>query len=451
MSNPKVITRFAPSPTGLLHIGAVRTALFSYLYAKQNSGDFILRIEDTDTERNKPEYEQEIISDFDWLAFNYGGTFYRQSERKDLYEKYLAKLIKDGFAYISKEEPTIPDPSKEPRRSEVIRFKNPNKKVMFSDLIRGDVTFDTTDLGDFVIAKSLTEPLYHLAVVVDDFEMKVTHVIRAEEHISNTPRQILIQQAIGAPQPIYAHLPLILDTERAKLSKRKHGEQVSLLYYIKQGYLRDGIINYLALLGWNPGTEQEIFTFDELVKVFDISKVQKSGAIFDPEKLRWINKQHMERLPKAELYTRIKETFNDFDIAGDLLEKLAPVVLERISAFGELKEMAKQGEFDYAFKSPEYQKEALLWKGKGDFAILKNRLHSVTQLLEKIGTNEFNKETAKAAIWDYATAEGRGEVLWPMRYALSGKEKSPDPFVLAELVGKTETLHRLKLAIEKIS
>ena len=270
----KIITRFPPSPTGPIHIGNVRTALFNYLYAKHHGGQFILRIEDTDKARSKPEFEEGILESLSWLGLRHDNEIFRQSERGAVYKKYLDKLIAEDKAYISLED--------EGENREVIRFRNPNQKIVFEDLVRGEVSFDTTELGDFIIARNKDEPLYHLAVVIDDFESGVTHVIRGEDHVSNTPRQILIQEALGAPRPIYAHLPLILASDRSKLSKRKHGESVSLDYYRKKGYLAEALINYLALLGWNPGTNEEIFTLEKLVKVFDIAKIQKGGAVFDP-------------------------------------------------------------------------------------------------------------------------------------------------------------------------
>lgn len=276
----------APSPTGKLHIGTARTTLFNYLFARQSEGKFILRIDDTDTERSTSEFEQNILDGLSWLGLEYDELF-RQSERTDVYVSYLKKMVENDSVYISKEEI-----KEEGQRSKVIRLRNPNKKIIFEDLIRGTVEFDTTELGDFVVAKSLEEPLYHLASVVDDIEMNITHVIRGEDGISNTPRQILIQEAIGALRPIYAHLPLILAPDRSKLSKRKHGESVSLDYYRDKGYSPAAIVNYLALLGWNPGTEQEIFTLGELIKVFDIAKVHKGGAIFDEKKLAWVNRKH---------------------------------------------------------------------------------------------------------------------------------------------------------------
>lgn len=280
----KIITRFPPSPTGPLHIGNVRTALYNYIFAKKNGGDFIVRIEDTDKARSKKEYEDEMLESLRWLGLKWDGELLHQSERTEIYKKYLQKLIDENKAYISTET--------EGENREVVRFRNPNKSVKFDDLVRGTVEFDTTELKDFVIAKSVDEPLYHLAVVIDDFESGVTHVIRGEDHISNTPRQILIQEAIGAPRPLYAHLPLILAQDRSKLSKRKHGESVSLDYYRNKGYTSEAIINYLALLGWNPGTEQEIFTLRELINVFDLERVHKGGAIFDEKKLAWVNRKH---------------------------------------------------------------------------------------------------------------------------------------------------------------
>jgi glutamyl/glutaminyl-tRNA synthetase len=330
--NGTVITRFPPSPTGVLHVGSVRTALYNYIFARQNNGKFIIRIEDTDRERSKPEFETNIIKGLQWLGLSHDNEkIIRQSEQASTYETYLKKIVDSGHAYISKEAV-----KEEGQRSEVIRFKNPNKIITFTDLVRGDITFDTTELGDFVIAKSLSEPLYHVAVVVDDHEAGVTHVIRGEDGISNTPRQILIQEAIGASRPIYAHLPLILDAERAKLSKRKHGEKVALDYYVSKGYLKEAILNYLALLGWNPGTEQEIFSLDELVKLFDLAKVQKGGAIFNEEKLKWINKEHVAKLSDDEFNT-LARAFIPADLTFDeaTLLKILKTCKERISTLGE--------------------------------------------------------------------------------------------------------------------
>lgn len=442
----KVIVRFAPSPTGILHLGGARTALFNYLFAKQNNGKFILRIEDTDKERSKKEYEEDILTGLKWLGFDFD-EFYRQSEREDVYKKYLKRLVSEGKAYISKESESL-EPG---QRSEVIRFKNPNKKISFNDMIRGDVEFDTTELKDFVIAKSLEEPLFHLAVVVDDYEMGITHVIRGEDHISNTPRQILIQEAIGAPKPHYAHLPLILDKDRAKLSKRKHGEKVSLSYYAKKGYLPQAIINFLSLLGWNPGTAQEIFTLDNLIKEFNIKKIQKGGAVFNEEKMKWINKEHLKLIPRQEIEDEIyKIVKNFYDTDEKFIQKVLPVILDRISCFDEVSDMIKEGELEFFFKKPNYQKDSLKWKGDSDIGTTKTHLEQALSLLDKIPDEEFVVDKVKNTLYEYAEQRGKGSVLWPLRFALSGREKSPDPFTIISILGKKETIERIKIALQKI-
>ena len=445
-SNKKIVVRFAPSPTGFLHLGGARTALFNYLFARQNNGKFILRIEDTDKERSKKEYEEDIINGLKWLGFNFD-EFYRQSEREELYKKYLKALIDEGKAYVSKESGAL----SAGERSEVIRFKNPNKKISFTDMIRGEIEFDTSELKDFVIAKSLEEPLFHLAVVVDDFDMGITHVIRGEDHISNTPRQILIQEAIGAPKPYYAHIPLILDKERAKLSKRKHGESVSLSYYKSKGYLPQAMVNFLSLLGWNPGTAQEIFTQDELIKQFNITKIQKGGAIFNEDKLKWVNKEHLKLLPpfeaSDEIYSIIK---NYYDTDIEYINKLYPLILDRINCFSDVNSMIKDGELDLFFKKPDYEKDLLKWKGDSELGVTKKHLEHAVSLLEEIKDEQFTFDNVKHVLFSYAEQMGKGSVLWPIRFALSGKEKSADPLTIIEILGKKETLERLKIALQKI-
>ena len=372
--NKMVVTRFAPSPTGLLHAGNYRTAVFSYLYARQHGGKFILRIEDTDKERSKKEYEENIMDSLNWLGLKHD-EFYRQSERSELHREYLEKLIASGKAFISKETPKEPG-----GRTEVIRLKNPNKKVKFTDLIRGDIEVDTTDLGDFVIAKSITEPIFHFAVVVDDYTMGVTHIVRGEDHISNTPRQILIYEAIGAQYPEYAHLPLVLDAKRAKLSKRRGA--LAITEYRAKGFLPAALINYMSLMGWNPGTEQEIFSTNELVKAFDLSKVQKGGAIFDEKKLRWINKEHVRRIPEALFIStcteRIAQTAHAHDRSwthiDSVIRKAKEIFHERMDTFGDLDEMVKNNELDYLFEPPQVSTDLLKWKNQTDLTIVASNL-----------------------------------------------------------------------------
>lgn len=449
MSRP-IVTRFAPSPTGLFHAGNYRTAIFAFLFAKHHSGKLVLRIEDTDKARSTKEYENDIIESLQWLGITHD-EFYRQSERTTNHRAYLEKMIDRGFAYVSKEEP-----KKEGGRDSVIRFKNPNKKVAFDDLIRGRIEFDTTDLGDFVIAKSLDEPVFHLAVVADDFDMGITHVIRGEDHISNTPRQILIQEAIGAPTPSYAHIPLVLSPDRTKMSKRKGAK--ALAEYRAKGYLKEAMLNYLALLGWNPGDDREILSETELINLFDLGRVQKSGAIFDETKLLWMNKEYMKRLPEEEWTREILKRLPPEILESPSFEerkaKVLPLIFERISVFGEVEEMARNSELGYFFTAPGVDLEKLippekLRKGKeATKESIANILKKVIELLENIPEKDFTKEGVREIVFPYADQEGRGMVLWPMRFALSGKEKSPDPFELADILGKKESVLRLRKAVE---
>ncbi|MEK7066094.1 MAG: glutamate--tRNA ligase, partial [Patescibacteria group bacterium] len=428
-----MITRFPPSPTGLLHVGSLRTMLFNYYYAKQNGGEMRFRLEDTNREKWKQEYEDNIVGSMDFfLGVKVERPLIRQSERSEVYKKYLLKLIDGGFAYISKEEP-----KEEGERSEVIRFKNPNREFKFSDLILGDIENDTTDLGDFIIAKDLDHALYHLTVVVDDFEMGITHVIRGQDHITNTPRQILIQEAIGAPRPFYAHIPLILAPDKTKLSKRHGATAVS--DYLAQGYLPQALINFLSLVGWNPGDEREILSLDELVKEFKLEKVHKNGAVFDVQKLNWMNKEYIKMLSGKELLDYVlkflPETIKKLSgFSTEMLIKLLPTIKDRISKFSEVEEIATAGDLDYFFEKPKYDK-----------ALLKTVefVPELISVLGKINGEDFTAEMVKGKIWDFASEKGRGNVLGPMRIALSGKEKSPDPFTLAGILGKTETLARL--------
>ncbi|HBA46024.1 hypothetical protein A2W67_03515 [Candidatus Nomurabacteria bacterium RIFCSPLOWO2_02_40_28] len=438
----KVVTRFAPSPTGKFHVGGVRSALYNYLYARKNGGKFILRCEDTDKERSKKEYEDYFLDVFKWLGLNYD-EYYRQSERTAIYKKYLSKLIEEGKAYISKEEI-----KEEGQRSEVIRFKNPNIRINFHDEVLGDLSFDTTDSKDFIIARDLETPLFNFTNVVDDFEMGVTHVIRGQEHVSNTPRQILIGEAIGAPRLIYAHCSIILNEERAKLSKRDP-LVLPALGYKEEGYLPEGILNFMSLLGWNPGTPEEIFTLKELVEAFSIERMQKQPAIFNVDKLHWVNKEHIKKLSGEEIEKNIlawlKPAYAGF--RESILIKLIPVILERISKWSDVKNMAEKGELDFFFKQPEYDKSKLIYKNAALEKIVSN-LGKAIVVLKNLDEKDFNKENIKTKLMDTADSlDSRGELLHPVRFALSGLDKSPDPFIIAEILGKNETISRLQKAI----
>lgn len=445
MQDKKIVTRMPPSPTGLFHVGSVRTALYNYLYAKQNDGKFILRIEDTDKERSKVEFEDNIIESFKWLQMPYQ-EFYRQSERTEIYKKYLQKLIDQNLAYISKEPARTTETVQsggevKKLRGEVIRFKNPNKKIKFNDLILGEVEFNTTDLKDFVIAKDLDTPLYNFAVVVDDMEMGVTHVIRGQDHTSNTPRQILLIEALGGERPQYAHIPLILSPDKAKLSKR-HGA-VSALEYKEMGYLPEALLNFVALIGWNPGNDKEIFTLNELLREFSLERVQKSGGIFNIKKLDWINREHIKLLPPEEVEKNILEWLPE----NMRNPKIVSIISERISKWGDIQDMLRAGELDFFFKAPEIKKEKLIYKNTPSEKII-NNLKLAIKALSDFEEANFTCDNIKSTLMLIAdNLENRGELLHPVRFALSGKDKSPDPFIIASIIGKNETLSRLQKAI----
>lgn len=437
----------APSPTGHLHIGTARTALFNFLYAKRHGGTFIMRTEDTDKERSKPEYEEEILRGLAWLGITWD-AFYRQSERTDIYRSYLEKLVKSGKAYISKEE----SKSKPGEQVEVVRLKNPNTVITFADEVRGEISFDTTELGDFVIARSIDDALYHFTVVVDDHEMNVTHVIRGEDHISNTPRQILIQEAIGAERPTYVHLPLILAPDRSKLSKR-HGA-VMLDEYIAQGFTKEAILNYLVLLGWNPGTDQELYTLEDLVRVFDTSGIQKSGAIFNIDKLKWFNKEYLSRLSDDEFYAYMQNAIPNtirelpqFDEAR--LIKLVPLIRERTSTRADLEHDCTDGEYDFAFNAPHPDPELIKWKKDATPRETLPRLQKLAELIATI-PEDADLTVIKDSLWKYAEEVGKGEALWPLRVSLTGREKSPDPFTVISIIGSPEAYKRIITACDTI-
>jgi len=412
--NNKIRVRIAPAPTGTLHIGTARTALFNFLFAKKNKGSFIVRIEDTDKQRSKKEYEKDILDSFEWLGLKWD-ELYKQSQRTKIYEKYLKKLLDSGKAY----------------KKEIIWFKTPKKKIIFYDLIRGKIEVDGSEIEDFSIAKDLKNPLYNFAAVVDDYEMKISHVIRGEDHIPNTPKQILIYEALGLKPPQFAHLPLILGPDRSKLSKR-HGA-VAVSDYRKQGYLPEALINFMALLGWNPGDDREFFSLKDLTKEFSLEKIQKGGAVFNIIKLDWFNGYYIRKIPREKLiklclpYLPKKTPFEK--------NKLGKIIsLEQ----GRMKKLSEVGELsDFFFKEPKYKGSLLKWKNMTKKEII-NSLNKLEEILSKSRIGETKKILLKA--------ENRGELLWPLRVALSGKKASPDPFEIAEILGKKKTLKRIKKA-----
>ncbi|MBI5003719.1 glutamate--tRNA ligase [Candidatus Kaiserbacteria bacterium] len=459
-----VITRFAPSPTGLLHGGNYRTAVFAYLFARQQKGHFILRIEDTDKARSKPEYEANILESLQWLGIDWD-SFARQSDRLAQHQAAVKRLIDSDHAYLSHET------SAEGKESDLIRFRNPGGVITFDDLVRGPINTDVTDLGDFIIARNIDEPLFHLAVVVDDGEMSVTHIVRGDDHIANTPRQILIQRALGFTEPRYAHLPIVLGPDRAKLSKRRGAK--ALTEYRDAGYLPESMLNFLALIGWNPGTEQEIFSKDQLVEAFNFSGIQHHGAIFNEEKLRWFNREYLLRMTTDDFSTYtmpvLKEALTErlpalafshaetsmkegaaaggiTDMDATIAQKLLPVIRERISTSNDLRTMVGEGELDYYFKKPILDVTKIPFKGGSPTDTVKHLQH-VKETFVKSSQDQFkDPENIKSLIWDYATEIGRGAVLWPLRFALTGAERSPDPFTVISIIGLTETLARIKVA-----
>ena len=442
-----VVTRFAPSPTGYFHAGSYRTALFSCIFARQNKGKFTLRIEDTDKERSKKEYEENIIESLEWLGLKYD-DFYRQSDRTPIYKKYIQQLISSGHAYVSKESPV------EQGRSEVIRFKNPKKKVVFEDIIRGRVEFDTTELGDFVIAKSEDEPVFHLVVVIDDHDMGITHIIRGEDHISNTPRQILIYEALGFIPPKYAHIPLLLAADRSKLSKRNGA--IPVTEYRRRGFLPEAVVNYLALLGWHPADNRELFSFDELLEHWSLERVQKGGAIFDEEKLKWFNRQYIIKLSDEQFIENAKAFMPEWiSTTSDITKRLIPLLKDKITIFEEITNMCgPQGELGFIKELPHYKAEMLLWKKEPDpistVVHLKKAREAIAGLSSvSAKSSDYSVESIKASLWPYAEKVGKGNVLWPLRVALTGQDKSPDPFVSAFILGREESLKRIDIAINK--
>ncbi|MBS4050091.1 MAG: glutamate--tRNA ligase [Methylomonas sp.] len=441
--------RIAPSPTGFFHIGTARTALYNYLFARAQGGAFILRIEDTDKERGSAEYEEDIHTQMQWLGIVPDET-YIQSEHVATHTKQLQKLVDTGSAYVSR-EPAKDDPT---RQVEVVRLRNPGKTITFTDAIRGEITFDTTELKDFVIARSLTDPLYHFAVVADDGDAGITHVIRGEDHISNTPRQILIQEALGLPCPAYAHLPLILAPDRTKMSKRKH--QTSIRDFRARGYLPEAMVNFIALLGWSEGEgDKELYSMKELIDAFSLEKIHSAGAIFNEEKLRWFNREYLLRIPEElfarEALTRLKESLpSDVSWNEGVAMRIVPILRERIHIWDDINALARDGEFEYFFRAPSLEPSRIADKKSTPEDAAKHLKHTLS-VLATISDEDFIAERIKDALWDYATAEGRGAALWPIRYALSGKDKSPDPFTLAQAIGKGETEQRLRAARALIS
>ncbi len=483
-------TRFAPSPTGYLHVGGLRTALYSYLFAKKHGGTFLLRIEDTDRERYVADGVSNILKSLFWAGVtpeegvvqDANGAIsdkgengpYTQSERLAIYAEHAQKLLDAGYAYYcfctserleklradqqARKMPTgydglcaKLDPTEAKQRAEsgekhVVRLKmDKHGETMFTDLIRGEVRFKNELVDDQVLIKSDGFPTYHFAVVVDDHLMGITHIIRGEEWISSVPKHVQLYKYFGWEVPAMAHLPLLLNPDKSKLSKRQG--DVAVEDYRKKGYLPEALINFVAFLGWNPGTEKEMYAMEELVQDFDLAKVGNTGAVFNIEKLNWFNKQYIKNLSNTELAEQAKPWLEEAGIKHDeLLEKVVGLERERIVTLAELPEAVK-----FVFTLPEYSADLLIWK-KSTQEELVRTLPALISFVEDLDETQWNKQLLeeKTKAWIAEQGFSAGSVLWPMRVALSGQENSPGPFEIAEVLGTKEVLHRLGIAVQKI-
>lgn len=506
----KIRVRFAPSPTGYLHIGSLRTVLYDYLFARHNGGDFLLRIEDTDRSRYVEGAVENLISTLGWAGLDwdegifhekpsaengktvkesatYPGNFeignhgpYVQSEKLETYKKYAEELVEKGLAYycfcsperleglratqtaakqapmydrhclnLSQDEIRERLAKGEPH---VIRLKMPKgETIEFDDIVRGRVRFNTDTTDDQVILKSDGFPTYHLAVVVDDHEMGITHVLRGEEWLSSTPKHILLYRFFGWDVPEFAHLSLLLNPDKSKLSKRQG--DVAVEDYIKKGYLKEALVNFVALLGWNPGEgeTQELFSLDELAKRFELSKVHKAGAVFDIRKLDWMNGQYIKRLSIEELYEKCQPFFKDKDFylaaspekqEAEYARKALKIEQERM-----LKLSNALNESRFLFDDIDYPKEMLKWKEATDEQTAE-ALRKSEAVLNGIEEGDWTVDNLGKVLMEAAGTD-RGGLLWPLRVALTGERKSPSPFEVAWALGKKEALERIAKALEK--
>ncbi|MBX4201257.1 glutamate--tRNA ligase, partial [Candidatus Parcubacteria bacterium] len=433
--------------------------------AKKQGGKIVLRLEDTDRERSEQKWVDNIIEELTWLGLGWDEGPFKQSDRPDLYKKYLQQLLDEKKAYYCTCSAEILEAKRQEQMGRgvapkydgtcrdknntvgVIRFKVAEKKITFKDLIRGDVELDMSLTGDIVIAKNLTEPLYNLAVVVDDFDMQISHVIRGEDHISNTPKQILLQEALGFDKLEYGHLPLLLNPDKSKMSKR--AGDVAVMDYHNNGYLPEAIINFIALLGWNPGTEKEYFTLAELETEFSIEKVQKAGAVFNLQKLDFLNGYYIREKSNSELLELCMPYLKDFNTkqySTDQLEKIVEAYKARMKKLSDITEFA-----DFFFvEKLEYDKALLAWKGMADGEV-RASLEQSAKILSN--AKEWDKESLEKLLVSEAekfNPKSKGNLLWPLRIALSGKEASASPFEILEILGKEKALQRIWDAIDKL-
>jgi glutamyl-tRNA synthetase len=457
-------TRFAPSPTGLLHIGGVRTALFSWLYARRHGGTFVLRIEDTDRERSTEAATQVILDGMEWLGLAADeGPFY-QTRRMDRYREVIAQFLREDHAYhcyctreeleamrtrqlAAKQKPRYDGTCRnrtEPRAGvdPVVRFRNPvDGNVVVEDVIHGNVVFENTELDDLIIARSDGTPTYNFCVVVDDMDMKITHVIRGDDHLNNTPRQINMLRALGASTPVYAHVPMILGADGAKLSKR-HGA-VSVLQYRDEGYLPEALLNYLVRLGWSHG-DQEIFTLAQMAELFDIADVNKSASAFNPDKLLWINQQHIMRATPEYLAKYLKPQLAALGVVVDDDAKLAAVAKAQAERAKTMTEMANNSVFFFA-DLQGYDEKAARKNLTPESAVALSAIAARLAALEQWSAPKIHDAVNEVAT---ELGVGLGKVAQPIRVAVSGGSVSPPIDVTLEVLGKEITLRRIRAAAE---
>lgn len=473
-------TRFAPSPTGMQHIGGFRTALYAFLVARHAGGDFLLRIEDTDQSRYSPEGLKSIFDGLDWLGLQrdedpiIGGPHapYTQSERKDLYHSAAKVLISKGHAYrcfctaerlafMRKEQEALHTPPKYDRfclkltpeesdkraagEANVIRMRIPDEgTVVCQDIIRGKIEFKMSDLDDLVLMKSDGMPTYHLAMAVDDHDMEITHVIRGEEWLSSLPKHMLLYQFFGWEPPQFAHLSLLLNPGGGKLSKRQGA--VSLQAFIEAGYLKEALINFMVFLGWNPKSEREFFSLDDLIQEFDLANVNKAGAVFDTEKLDWFNGQYIRRKSPEEVLALCRPWLPG-DQEDALLLKIITIEQGRLVKLSDIQTSVAM----FTEAQVNYDPKLLVWK-KMTPPVVVDRLKWLIQHVGDLNEADWTVQAIEASLKQHIVADelATGEVLWPLRVALSGQQNSPSPFELAWVLGKTKTLARLEEALALI-
>jgi len=458
-----VVTRFAPSPTGLLHIGGVRTALFSWLYARRHGGKFILRVEDTDRERSTDEAVRVILDGMRWLGLTEDEGPYYQTKRYDRYRQVIQQFLDQGLAYrcyctkeeldamrerqlASKEKPRYDGRWRDSKQAPppgvvpTIRFRNPlDGEVVVDDLVHGRTVFQNSELDDLIIQRSDGNPTYNFCVVVDDWDMGVTHVIRGDDHLNNTPRQINLLQALGAKPPVYAHVPMILGSDGAKLSKR-HGA-VSVLEYQKEGFLPDALLNYLVRLGWSHG-DQEIFTREQMIAAFDIAHVGKAASAFNQDKLLWLNQQHIIMAPRATLVAGLREQLALLGVVSDDEQMLGGVVEALRERAKTLKEMAASSLF--FFREPAMDEKA----------VAKHLTAEARALLAELAAAmaqapEWTAPALHTLLQEFAAARtlGLGKVAQPLRVAVTGGTVSPPIDATLALLGRERVLARLQGAL----